>query len=304
MAKLTLTKDFGAFVAKGQEIEDKNEKIRPEVKVSVIAAHVTSCDEKNGTLNCVFNVDGQEFKHNGYVWANTIVGRLIKEAFDKEYIICVRLEKKRKKNVDPRLPIVDISSSLEVAKKNIVKTTVGVFNYNTKKWLLTDDAQSSPSEDPEDLLGKILSLEVSTDEFFGQQGAQSNGNAQYVSANRNQDSAETVLLNLFYYLFGEEKRITNNQGTVINTATRQKYAKILLRACDYVQVTSLNLEKPIPGAYSHTRTRMLLFKFGENAYPLTKEILTDEPKFKEWVKKYMSTSIALCNWAAKECNYN
>lgn len=279
------------YVAKGRPIEDG---FRPEVKVTIASVFVTNEEENKGNINFTFKADGAKFKLGGYINSSEPVAQVIKLAAEKNEPVCVRLEKKRKKNVDPKLSIEEISKDMNIARENIVKTVVGVFDFRTNKWVLTSEAQSNPNEDPEGLLEIIKGLNFQADGFFSS-SPQNEGPIIISNAQKEKENAENALMSMYFFLVEQEKE----HGYTLDGQKRREYSIQLLKLANLIQMQTFNLEHPNFTAYSHTRARYLVFKWAEVMAPLNKEAIE---KFGPWCKSVLKNGTALWHWCQSEAD--
>lgn len=284
-----ISKLINDYVALGRPIEDG---FRPEVKVTIASVYVSGEDENKGNINFTFKADGAKFKLGGYINSSEPVAQVIKLAAEKNEPICVRLEKKRKKNVDPKLGIEEISNTMDVARENIVKTVVGVFDFRTNKWVLTGEAQSSPDEDPAGLLDQIKGLNFQADNFFDS-APEPSGQPIVSNAQKEKENAENALMTMYFFLVEQEKE----HGYTLNSSTRREYAIQLLKLSNLIQMQTFNLEAPSFSAYSHTRARYLVFKWAEVMSPLNGEAIKN---FGPWCKAVLKNGSALWGWCQEE----
>lgn len=276
------------YVAEGRPIEGG---FRPEVKVTIASVFVDGEDENKGNINFTFKADGAKFKLGGYINSSEPVAQVIKLASEKNEPVCVRLEKKRKKNVDPKLGIEEISKDMNTARENIVKTVVGVFDFRTNKWVLTSEAQSNPDEDPTGLLEAIKSLNFKADGFFSE--APESGQPIVSNAQKEKENAENALMSMYFFLVEQEKEY----GYTLNPDKRREYAIQLLKLANLIQMQVFNLEHPHFSAYSHTRARYLVFKWAEVMAPLNEDAIS---KFGPWCKSVLKNGSALWGWCQSE----
>lgn len=284
-----LQKDITNFVAKGKPVDN----IRPDVRVEIISAKINKIEQKGKAFNAEFSIEGEQYPHNGFISENELVYKLLCKALKMNQLVTVRLERKRKKGVDPSLKIMDLTKDMGTAKKNAVKTTVGIFDYSTKKWILTNEAESSPEEDPADTLSKIESVNFDSDGFFSQPSKTNNQQA-YKSTNRELEKKTDSLMTLMFFVI----EIAKNNEVKLESKQIQEYTEILSASCDFVQKSIFKLKNPNYSDYSYTRTRFLLFNYEEHMKPLNKESLKNSESMKVWAKSFIEVGIKLWKWAS------
>lgn len=289
-----ISKLVGDFVGLGKEVIYKGNKVRPEVKVAIASVYVESkTSKKSGLLNYSFRADGAQYGLNGFINESEAIVKVFDAASEKGEPVCVRFERKRKQKVDPTIPIADLTVDMATAKDNIVKTIVGVWDQNNKKWVLTREAQTNPEFDPEGTQTQIEQLSFDPDGFFDAPVPSGEPAYQSTSAEKEKENGSNALLNMYFFIAEQEK--TNNFK--LKHTERCKYATLLLKIANKLQVDHFKLENPSYSAYSHTRARYLIFKWAETVAPLNEESIAN---IKEWGVDLIKKGTAIWNWSEDE----
>ena len=277
------------FTALGKTIEIDGKKIRPNTKVNIAIGKVTRLEEvgKNN-LKATIKVAGAKYDFSGFLNDNNPVSELLKQAKENNYTIAVRLEKKRKKDADPKVSIEDLTKDAVTAKENIVNIVAGVYNYVSLEWILADDAVSNPAEDPDYVKSELEKASYSTTNFF------ESGNAKKISKT-DKDWKINHLISM--YTYASEHNLDNELG--LETKALKLLAKFMLQACDQLQMKMYGLDQPNYNDYSHTKVRGMLFSW-MRVNPLSKEIMGTKGGFSEWLNKFMEENIAIYEWAKQE----
>lgn len=276
------------FISLGREIEHNGNKIRPNTTTQVVIGKVARLDDNgNNNMKATVKVPGAKFDYSGYLNENTPVGSLLKEVKEKDLPVCIRLERKRKKNADPMADIKDLIVSSDVARDNIVWIVAGVYNFGTEEWILTDDAVSNPTEDPDYVNIEIKSASYSTEGFFASTSPKLQTTDSDLKANH--------LLSMYAYASDHnlENEINLNEKEVKILAT------FMLKACDQLQMKVKGIETPNYNDYSHTKARGALFSW-MRTNPLSREIMDTKGGFTEWLNKFLSDYLDVWNWANEE----
>lgn len=283
--------NIGTFISLDKDMKDN---VRPEVKVSVASVYPEKIDinEKQGVANCTFKADGAKFPFGGYIAINDPVFKVIEKAHEKSLPLVVRFEKARKKNVDPSLSIEEITATMDIARDNIVRLTVGVFDYNTNKWLLSQEAHTLPTDDPENISSRILSLNYDANDFFNNS---SESKPKSVNPNKEKENCENAIVSM--YIFIKEQELAN--GFTLSDEKRRKLAINLVKMANLIQIKANNLSGPVYSDYSHTRARFLLFKWIETTLPLNEETFTD---MKKWSNGIIDETVNLWSWSKENAN--
>ena len=279
-------KDIVEFVAKGKQKDN----FRPDVRVSILSAKVSSIDESGKSFNIVFKIPGQKYSHNGYISANEQVYKLLSEAKKLDKIVIVRLERKRKKTADPKASIMDLTKDMETAKNNSVKITSGIYDENNQRWILTSEAESEPSEDPEKVKSGIASVNIDEKAFFQENAS------KRVKGSKELKARADSLLNLYFFLLER----ANKSGTSIEPEKLNEYTKLLETSCNYIQKNNFKIKSPVYGDYSYTRVRYLLFNYADHVNDLNKDVFASDESMKSWARDFIKYGTQLWEWAFKE----
>lgn len=286
-----MEKSIASFVAQGKPVATENN-FRPDVRVEVISAKVAGIDDNNGIKNVKFSVEGEKYQHSGFIGGNEQVFNVISEAKEKDVPIIVRLERKRKKNVDIHKSIMDLTKDMTTAKDNAVKTTVGVYDVNNSQWLLTSEAESEPSEDPDSVGAGIRSVNYNPDDFFSKPSKPTPA----INTNREHNSQVDNLVTLYFFL----KEKANALEVNVSDKQLKEYTKVLVTACDFIQTKVFKMQAPVYSAYSYVRTRFLLFNFEEHDVNLTEDAFKSIDGMKGWARQFIKVGGQLWEWAINE----
>lgn len=277
------------FVSHGPAITHKGVSVRPETRTSIAIGKVSQLEDKGkNNLKAIIKVAGAKYDFSGFVNDNSAVAGLLKQAKEKDTAICVRFEKKRKKDVDPTSTIEALTKDAGTARDSIVNIVAGVYNFNTSEWILTDDAVSNPSEDPDFVNTELGKASFSTEGFF-------TSDVKPKLQTTDKDWKANHLISMFTY--ASEHNFENETG--LDNKGLKVLATYMLKACDQLQVKAKNLENPNYNDYSHTKARGMLFSW-MRVNPLSKEIMGTKGGFSQWITRFLEESIDLWEWAAAE----
>lgn len=283
------------FVGLGKEIDWNNTKVKPEVNVTIASVYIAKRDEPStGLLSYSFKADGAKYGLNGYINSSESIVKILDLAQERGEAVCVRLEKKRKKKVDPTIPIKDLTVDMNVARDNITKIVVGVWDPKAEKWLLTREAGSNPANDPEGVDEQIKQLSLDATGFFD---APASGVAtpgvQVNTEEQEKESSENTLMSIYFFI--KEQELKNSFK--LTDEQRKKYAILLLKIANKLQVDHFNLDQPVYSAHSHKRAIELVFKWAASVAPLNNETIAD---MKTWGVALMKEGALLWDWAELE----
>lgn len=279
------------FISLGKEVDHNGKTVRPNTRTSIAIGKVTRLDESGkNNLKATVKVAGAKFDFSGFLNDNTPVANLLKQAKEMDVAIPVRLERKRKKNVDPTLDIKDITKDASTAKDHVVWIVAGVYNLSTNEWILTDDAVSNPDEDPSYVVAEIKSASYNTAGFF-----ESNNAPKLQTTDK--DWKANHLVSMFTY--ASEHNFENELG--LKPQELKVLAIYMLKAADQLQIKSKNIPAPNYNDYSHTKARGMLFSW-MRVNPLTKEIMTTNGEFSKWISRFLTENLEIWKWANEEVN--
>lgn len=278
------------FVSLCPEVDHNGQKVRANTRTNVVIGKVFSLEESGkNNLKGTVKVPGAKFAFSGFLNDNTPVANLLKQAKEKDVPVCVRLERKRKKNVDPTLDIMDITKTPDVARDNVVWIIAGVYNFGDSSWILTDDAQSNPAEDPAYVLTEIKNASYTTAGFF-------ESAAPKISST---DKDWKVNHMVSMYTYASEHSLDNKIG--LNSSELKVLAIYMLKACDTLQMKTKNIPAPNYNDYSHTKVRGMLFSW-MRVNPFSREIMTKKGGFNEWISSFMEESLEIWAWASEQAD--
>lgn len=277
------------FISLGKEVEHNGQKIRPNTRTNIAIGKITELKEAGGkdNLKAVMKVSGAKYDFSGFINNNTPVSNLLKQALDTNATICARFERKRKKNADPSLDIMEITKDTSIAKDNVIWVVSGVFNFNNDEWILTESAVSNPAEDPSYVLADIKSASYSTENFF-------EGNAPKLKTSDKEWKANH-LVSMFTY--ASEHNVEKEVG--LTSAELKILAIWMLKASDHLQMKMKGLSEPNYNDYSHTKARGMLFSW-MRVNPLTQEIMKTKGEFNKWIARFLEENTEIATWAAEE----
>ena len=276
------------FVALGPAVQHEGKTVRPETRVSIAIGKVSEMKESGkNNYKAEVLVSGAKFPFSGFLNGNSPVAKLLFEAQEKEAVVAVRFERKRKKDVDPTTPIMELTKDANTAKDNIVWVVAGVYNFNDNSWILTDDGQSSPTEDDPSVEAELGKLSYTTEGFFE--------TPKVKVQTTDSDWQINHLVSMFTY--ASEHNFENKLDLEVKQI--KFLAKYMLRACDQLQTKTLNLPAPNYTDYSHTKVRGMLFSW-MRVNPLTKEVMSSKADFTAWITKFLEDSLEVWEWATTE----
>lgn len=276
------------FISLGAPVDHNGEKIRPDTRTSIAIGNVVRLEEAGkNNLRLTLKVAGAKYDFSGFLNDNTPVANLLKQAKEKEVPICVRFERKRKKGVDPSIPMTELTKDANTARDSIVNIVSGVFNFNNEEWVLTDDAISNPEEDPEYVSIELKKAVYNTDGFF----SSSTKKSPVVDTNWKTNH----LISMFTY--ASEHNYDNKLD--LDTNALKILANYMLKAVDQLQMRANGINEPNYNDYSHTKARGMLFSW-MRINPLTKEIMTTKGGFNDWITRFLNDGVAIWEWAKAE----
>lgn len=283
---------FPSFVSPGREVAWEGQTVNPEVQVTVVIGKVKSIDENGDNSKITVSSAPAKFDFHGLTNTSETIVKVLKEAQERDHTLVVRFEKKRRAKIDPTKTIAELAPTMDLGRQNVINTCVGVYNVNTEQWILSDEAQTSPNDDPTSILLGIQKAQVSTDGFFD--APVDEAPVQRVPRSQANDRANH-LLSMFVFL----KEKVAEQGFELDDTKVRFFSKNLLNLVDTLQMSLFGLNAPNYTDYSHTRARFLLFSYVD-ANPITEVTLTNKEAYTEWNKAFISYNRELWAWAIKD----
>lgn len=276
---------IGYYLTHGEAVNVGGEEVFPESHTQIAIGKVKTYDEQgNNNVRVVVEVAGATYDFPGYINSGDPVANLLKQAKDEDHVICVRFEKKRKKDVDPKATIASITKDANTAKKNIVNIIAGVYNFNESSWVLSNEAVSNPANDPESVQTELDTAQINTKNFFGGPATPS------VQADIDEKANQLIEL----YNFASKHNA--EQGLDLKVKALKSLATNLLLAVDKLQVGVYELESANYSDLSHAKAKELLFAWVQ-VNPITTELLDKKGGFSEWVNSFLSESTDIWTWA-------
>lgn len=273
------------FVSLGTPVEHKGEMVVPNTRTSIAIGKVTRMEESGkNNLKGTIKVPGAKFDFSGFLNDNTPVSNLLKQAKEKDVPVCVRLERKRKKGVDPTLDIMEITKTPELGRDNVVWIIAGVFNFGNSEWILTDDAVSDPSKDPDYVMTEIKNSSYSVSGFFESDAPK--------LKTTDKDWKVNHLISMFTY--ANEHNLDNKIG--LKTPELKILAQYMLKAVDQIQMKAKDIPAPNYNDYSHTKARGMMFSW-MRVNPLSREIMSAKGGFTGWISKAVKDNLEIWSWA-------
>lgn len=285
---------------------------RAEVRVQTGYAFIDSVVDKKSqqTAKFSFTFEGTKLKHPVGGWIHKTedeeIYNMLNKAYNEETPIHFRIESKRRDHVDRSIPINDILT-LEKAKDNTITIIAGVKVNASDDWKLSSERVTLPSEDQ--VQGSVAATPENSAEAVNSPLIRSHAkieNPSYLSRNNDGSinpggNAVSAITNTYMYVFSyqqEHPEIEMSDADVFRITGR------ILSICNDAQlhVYGSKMNRPNMSLSSHVRARSLTFHTIDNVNPITKELLNDNEKLKEWeetvlerVKKMWSWSINLAD---------
>lgn len=289
-----ISKRIGNFIGFDKKSYDVNgTKVHPEVDVNVVSLIPSEIKDFNSMKQVGGTADGAKFGNSGFISPTTSVFKIVEKAHEEGRVVLLRFERFRKENIAADIPIEELTKDMNTAKDSIIKTLVGVYDFNNDEWVLTEEAKTIPSKDPENIMNGIKSLNVNVDNFFVSKSTGGSETTFAPSVNKERENKENALISMYFFLVDQEKA----HNYKIPQSEKLKLAKVLLKLANYLQMETFNLEEPVYSAYSHTRARFMLFQLTEKLIPLDEDAYND---IQSWAGKIQASGVELWDWALTE----
>lgn len=249
---------------------------------------ITIQKKNNDVSHLSISIPGLEFPFSGYFPTNSSMGKILNDFQEKENLISVLFEQKRKKNVDSSIPIQDLKPDTRTAKENTVKTVGGLYDWKSNKWVTSEESniilENIPSEWTMEFVNRSLEKEFTEDSFVPE--------VELPKPVTSTDVDKSFLLTN-YYMFVKDMEIKYNFN--LSDERRRLVARKLLLLADGIQQLTTGIQIPNYKDYSHTKSRGLVFQVIERFVPLDQSIETDEG-LNSKLKEAMTLAKSLLQW--------
>lgn len=286
--------------------------VRAEVKVQRGLATVDKIDEKKSRPQVRFQFASDNLEHGVGAWVNKEsdeeIYNLLKKAYDEDFPVFFRTEKKRKAHVDRKTPINEITL-LENAKENSIHIIAGVRASENDEWIESSESVTLPSEDSS--TGSVKATASNAPSGEPKPDFPWGGDVEappYKTRNSDKSvnpgsDAVAAVANTYTFI---HTYLTSGKADVTldandDNARKQVFevtnAVISLANRAQMAVYDGKLDKPAMSKRSHTRARSLIFHAMENTHKLTQEHLDSKEKLNEWAKEVFSLTVKMWKWS-------
>lgn len=255
---------------------------------------ITESQTKNTDVKRVtIHPEGATHKISATIGVKSNSYKLIEAAANNKERIIIRVQQKLKGSLtvdDLPVPFAPyetedgkkqkgVSTDLGLANEYTIRGLVGVYNMNTKEWILENENAVPPSDDSEiitSFLSRCIDYSISPDDFFHKEPEMNNvKQTPNVSMNLWQE-AERHVLTFYWHLISEkEKRDDMNE---VSAQVISDVAVRLLRVADEIQKYWLETDVVNHKGFAHTTARKIVFET-INLIPLTNESVKDLDKW-------------------------
>ena len=258
-----------------------------DVKVSLFCAVPIVTKYKGSTYSVKLPVSHAKYPASGYIYEGSKLHEILTMAQEKGERVLVRVEKQRKKGIDPSLKIDDLTVDLTTAQKNVVTAMVGVYDFSSNKWII-EGGHSNPENDPETVKAFLVDVQngtedVNAEKFFEQQ------KPKIIIPNPQNFDYQQQLLTMYYFIKEKE----NAYEYELTEDQRRDFAKRILRLADEIQKLIKLADIVDYKDYSHTRARYLIFSYESNFANLNKDTIVN---INEWIKNAYGHAKDIINW--------
>lgn len=310
----------------GPQPDENGELFRAEVKVVTGYGEIFDVeDSENKSRNpdnyaqkVVFKVDNSKYKSSGWAQSSDEVMKKVEEARSNGEPIHFRIETRRKKDIDRKTPINDLSYNSDVARENIHKSLAAVRLDSDEEWTVSRNAVTRLDEDPS---GDGLSSanDYTLEELQALKRKQGGGNT--ATADRdwsNNLEAPPYIL----WLDDEKSKINLGSGAIgvplsmymyVTEAARKDeiefteqerrfLARAMVSAANAIQVAIFDGARKTPDMAegSHVRARSVVFEVIRVFHPLSKEIMANSDNLRAWRDKIVESGTELLKWSIEE----
>ena len=239
----------------------------------------------------IIEVPTMKFPYYGWVSLNTKIGQALIKMEESQSLVTAIFEQKRKDSISEEMKSKDITelrANSEIANENTIKVLAGIYDYSSKKWLLTDNASFDEKAIPDSWTSTLIHNSQDVD-FSLEDLAPKDITPKPVipqSVDR-----QSYLINFYMFIKGQELKY----GYELTDERRKLIATKLLKMADGFQQKVTKLTTPNYKDYSHTRARQLVFQVLENFVHLDEKVTTDEG-LKTVLNESIKLGLSLLSW--------
>lgn len=287
-----------------------NQGVRAEVLVTSGLVSVEQKDEKKSRDTVKFSFMADNLKHMVSGWMNKETDPelydMLNTAYDEEYPIWVRVERKRKNGIDRTASIHDLSDSMETARENIVNITASARLDENDEWLQSSESVTLPEED-----SSTGSIKATAKDRVVEKKQSSPWNQveapPYISRNKDGEinpgsDAVGAVSNTYTFVYGY---LTGSEDVTLSeddTEARKQIMNItnrVLSVANKAQVIIYDgkLDRPDLAKRSHVRARSLVFHAMENTHKLEQEHLDDKDALNQWADDILDLTVKMWKWS-------
>lgn len=303
-----------AFVSKdfveGDEVE------RAEVFVVVGRGHVKeviasgSEKAKQVVIDAGKEHNGRPLYSKGWATADSDVIKKAEAALENDEVIDFRLETVRNKGVDRSLPIVELKTGMENARKNVMHS-VALIKFESEEEWTEGILRTNPKEDKRKT-GRTAA-DLTDDEIGASKGSASNGGGfsgwtgsvepqAYIGRLKNgkvnPGSYHVAALSNIYGFLADWNR--EHDDVDLSVQTLRTVSEKLLSVANRLQLAIFDKEMEAPelDKQSHARARALIFETIKNQHPVTSDSV-DDKELQTWLKNVYTSAKEQWEWSVQ-----
>lgn len=283
---------------------------RAEVKVHNGRGYVKEINNSKETnAQIVFKIDSLEYPVAAWAPANSKLVELAAKAQAENFPIEFRIEIRRKDKVDRSIPIMELSKSMESAKKNCHRAIAAVRADETSEWIISRYARTRIDEDP--TTGSPSAYDFTPEQLNPQQktNTPTENNHSYSTI----ENAPTSILNpnntinpgshaVHHILENYQKTKEYYKTNEIDVDDKIIFniTQVITNTINKLQLSIYNGEliTPDPNAPSYKQAQELVFYSLQEFTPLNPVNITPE-ELTQWEEKTLEKTLGMWRWSIK-----
>lgn len=247
-----------------------------EVVLSMAVGAITiEMASNQKAFNVKIKPENAQHPITGYIGVTSDLGKIVNESIEKNMPLLFRFEQQRKKDIDVSTPIMELKPDMATANKNTIKVLVGVYNFNSDSWILSNEASAKPENDPDDAKMFVKGrLGIDTSSLF-EAPKEIVKTATYDKTKR--------LLEIYFFLKEQEIRL----NIKLSNKDRMKLSTGIIKVIERTQMISTQSDGINYESETFSDSRDVVFNIIKLFAPIKEEYVNDS---KQWLTQILTFS--------------
>lgn len=271
---INVSKALGSHITDGKPREWQGKTVTPNILVTIGSGKIKSLDVGDKTNLVQIDIEGLKYPFKGYFGNRGPLLKILQIAQKEEKMVCLRFEKKTKPDIDPNISIdCDEFKTMAGAQGKVVTVVAGIYDANTGKWILENEAISNPDNDPEEIklqLGQLAGVDPIG--FFDKKN-DINNTTSTLNLNPQHEIAHSIIMFINFL-----REVENKYNYTLDNNVRKKLALSLNKGLAVIQKDLYEFVDPCDPSFK--RIRKSIFNYEEKISNLTEEEMKN---FKGWM---------------------